>query len=124
MTIDAPKGEREEALEPVCPFCGRDPFHYVDNGVGMEAMAVICCELGDMLFRGARETPSDVTLSWEEFTGLAARLLSSSKAEGEMREALAELVSVMDEAFPALAKSGLGPMERARRALTPKESGK
>lgn len=35
-----------------CPFCGRDPFHYVDNGVGMEAVAVTCCELGDQLFRG------------------------------------------------------------------------
>jgi hypothetical protein len=22
-----------------CPFCGRDPFHYVNNGLGMEAVA-------------------------------------------------------------------------------------
>lgn len=29
-----------------CPFCRLDPFHYVDNGVGMEAVAVNCCELG------------------------------------------------------------------------------
>lgn len=27
-----------------CPFCGLDPYHYVDNGVGMEAVAVTCCE--------------------------------------------------------------------------------
>lgn len=29
-----------------CPFCKHDPFHYVDNGCGMEAVAVTCCELG------------------------------------------------------------------------------
>jgi hypothetical protein len=29
-----------------CPFCKRDPFHYVDIGVGYEAVAVECCDLG------------------------------------------------------------------------------
>lgn len=29
-----------------CQFCGRDPFHYVDIGVGWEPVAVICCEAG------------------------------------------------------------------------------
>lgn len=27
-----------------CPFCKQDPYHYVDNGIGMEAVAVNCCE--------------------------------------------------------------------------------
>ena len=27
-----------------CPFCERDPYHYVDNGVGMEAVAITCCD--------------------------------------------------------------------------------
>ncbi len=35
-----------------CPFCKRDPYHYVDNGVGMEAVAVTCCELGIGLYYG------------------------------------------------------------------------
>lgn len=56
-----------------CPFCGHDPYHYVDNGVGMEAVAVTCCELGMSLFdrRGPRET---IELSWEEFVETADKL--------------------------------------------------
>lgn len=35
-----------------CPFCKRgDPFHRSDSG---EALAVVCCDMGDMIFRGAR----------------------------------------------------------------------
>lgn len=29
-----------------CPFCGRDPYHYVDIGVGFQAAAVECCSAG------------------------------------------------------------------------------
>lgn len=57
-----------------CPFCGRDPFHYVDNGVGMEAVAVTCCELGDDYFRGARPEPETVTMSWEDFQTIGNKL--------------------------------------------------
>lgn len=74
--------------EPTCPFCGRDPFHYVDNGVGMEAVAVTCCELGNLYFRGARAAPEEIDLSWEEFSEIGQRLLSTSTALRGMREAL------------------------------------
>lgn len=37
--------------EPRCPFCGHDPFHYVDIGVGYQAVAVDCCDLGIDLFQ-------------------------------------------------------------------------
>ena len=60
-----------------CPFCGRDPFHYVDNGVGMEAVAVDCCELGDLFFRGARPAPEEVTLQWEEFLEIGSKLANA-----------------------------------------------
>ena len=79
-----------------CPFCGRDPFHYVDNGVGMEAVAVTCCELGNEYFRGARDAPEEVTLSWEEFCEIGRRLLSSSAAERAVREALEEAAKVAE----------------------------
>lgn len=72
---------------PVCPFCERDPFHYVDNGIGMEAVAVDCCELGNLYFRGARAAPEEIDLSWEEFSEIGQRLLSTSTALREMREA-------------------------------------
>lgn len=58
----------------ICPFCAHDPFHYENNGCGMEAVAVTCCELGDQYFRGARKTPEEVSLGWDEFTEIAATL--------------------------------------------------
>lgn len=66
--------EHAHATSPRCPFCDRDPFHYVDNGVGMEAAAVTCCELGDLYFRGMRPAPEGVTLSWEEFAEIGGKL--------------------------------------------------
>lgn len=57
-----------------CPFCGCDPFHYVDIGVGREAVAVTCCDLGEMYFRGARPEPEEVTISWLDFIRIADRL--------------------------------------------------
>lgn len=56
-----------------CPFCGNDPFHYVDNGVGMEAVAVNCCDLGYQYFVGYNcDEPSDtVTISRGTFNSFA-----------------------------------------------------
>lgn len=59
----------------ICPFCGCDPFHRVDNGVGMEAVAVTCCDNGDLFFRGHRPAPETVTLTWEEFTNIGSKLI-------------------------------------------------
>lgn len=35
-----------------CPFCGLDPYEYVDVGLGGRGVpvAVSCCEFGQMLF--------------------------------------------------------------------------
>lgn len=35
----------------ICPFCRRDPYHYVDVGVGMVPVAVDCCDYGIALFQ-------------------------------------------------------------------------
>jgi hypothetical protein len=46
-------------MSNVCPFCGLDPYHYVDNGCGMERVAINCCDLGVALWHGekiARQT--------------------------------------------------------------------
>ena len=80
--------------DPLCPFCDRDPFHYVNNGVGMEAVAVTCCEMADLYFRGARPAPEEVTLSWEEFTKIGQRILDLT----EKLEALDELLAALIEA--------------------------
>ena len=55
----------------VCPFCGCDPFHYVDNGVGMEAVAVTCCEPGVEYFSRSGDI---VTLSRGDFEEIGGRL--------------------------------------------------
>lgn len=36
----------------ICPFCRCDPFHYVHNGLGYEAVAINCCDAGVALYRG------------------------------------------------------------------------
>jgi hypothetical protein len=37
----------------ICHFCGRDPMHYVNNGIGMEAVAFEgCCEEGEAAYDG------------------------------------------------------------------------
>ncbi len=71
-----------------CPFCGRDPFHYVDNGVGMEAVAVTCCENGDEYFRGARPEPETVTMSWEDFQSIGNKLAQCRTEVEDAHEAL------------------------------------
>ena len=37
---------------PRCPFCKCDPYHYVDIGVGYQAVAINCCEPGIALYQG------------------------------------------------------------------------
>lgn len=62
-----------------CPFCGRDPFHYVHNGLGYEPVAVDCCELGDLYFRGAREPiTDDVVIEPDDFRELGTRIIGMS----------------------------------------------
>lgn len=67
--------------DAMCPFCGRDPFHYVDNGVGMEAVAVTCCNLGDAYFRGMRPEPETVEMDWGEFRKIGHRLADQKAAQ-------------------------------------------
>jgi hypothetical protein len=36
-------------VRELCPFCRRDPYEWVDIGVGYQAVAVTCCGLGNAL---------------------------------------------------------------------------
>ena len=64
-----------------CPFCGHDPYEYVDIGIGFQPVAVTCCGLGIELF-DHRQT-GDVVLTREEFVELAGSI-------SEMRHRLGE----------------------------------
>lgn len=56
-----------------CPFCNHDPYHYVGNGVGTEAVAITCCEPGIAFF--SRERAEAVTVSGDEFSEIGTKLL-------------------------------------------------
>ena len=40
----------------LCPFCKRDPYEWVDIGVGYQAVAVSCCEEGVSLIQYGDKT--------------------------------------------------------------------
>lgn len=33
-------------LLALCPFCGKDPFQYVFDGIDRRPVAIICCAMG------------------------------------------------------------------------------
>jgi hypothetical protein len=45
-----------------CPFCGLDPYEYVDVGIGSVPVAVNCCEEGVSLYHG--EDFQDLATAW------------------------------------------------------------
>lgn len=68
----------------VCPFCGCDPFHYVNNGVGMEAVAVTCCDPGVEHFSGKGDI---VTLARGDFEEIGHELSRLRLIEEGLSEA-------------------------------------
>lgn len=79
-------------MSEICPFCERDPFHYVDIGVGMERVAVTCCELGIELFD--HRNTGDVTMSREEFFELARKMISCQRRNEEAVEIIDGLLGL------------------------------
>lgn len=57
---------------PQCPFCGCDPYEYVDVGVGGrgQPVAVTCCELGIDFF-DIRHEKDTVEISRGHFEQIA-----------------------------------------------------
>jgi transcription elongation factor Elf1 len=76
-------------MTTTCPFCEHDPYHYVDNGVGMEAVAVNCCELGITLF-GRPEPIEKIEIWWDEFIEIANKLRSKTEEIQNMKDFLVE----------------------------------
>lgn len=95
--------ERLRGHPGYCPFCGHDPYHYVDNGIGMERVAVTCCDLGVALYQDGDELlVREVALRAE-----AATLLErQAEAAGKLVEALERVVSDCGLAYNSLGNSG------------------
>lgn len=107
-----------------CPFCERDPFHYVDIGIGMQAVAVDCCELGDAYFRGARpELTEDVMLSPDEFRIVGQRLLAmqhdiDSRTDEKLADRLEKIAAAKSVTTPlGWAHPDCADLARAARIL-------
>jgi len=49
-------------IEERCPFCKRDPYHYVDIGVGYAPVAIVCCNLGIALYGGNKQVAKLLSL--------------------------------------------------------------
>lgn len=54
--------------DPRCAFCGRDPYEYVDIGVGYQPVAVSCCDEGIAVYQHG-----------DKLLGRIARLLDGDK---------------------------------------------
>jgi len=92
-------------MSQVCPFCGHDPYHYVDIGVGYEAVAVTCCELGIELFD--HRNTGDVSMSREEFYEIAAKLMDYRRFAEERFDGLAQIEAVCIDNEPASCRHDL-----------------
>lgn len=135
MTID-PSPEALQALADElhetgsCPYCNRDPYHYVDNGVGMERVAVVCCEAGIEWFQYGRETDEPKTLEYEAaaiLRALAERAAPApagdllkivfEKVNGEPWDELAEAQKIYREAMQDI----ISTIRAAGYAVVPRE---
>lgn len=59
--------------DPSCPFCGHDPYEYVDIGVGMMPVAVTCCEFGHAILCG-KKPEEEIMLTLGDLRGFADRI--------------------------------------------------
>lgn len=80
-------------MTDICPFCGHDPYHWVDIGVGMERVAVTCCEFGVELFD--HRCAGDVTMSREEFIDLANQLRKKREYYSALDDAVVSLQGIL-----------------------------
>lgn len=86
-----------------CPFCRSDPFHWVHNGCGMEAVAVTCCDLGaDLWSRDARRSRA------------AARVRDDMQSFSPRRKA---------RAMTVLRDAGIRPVSRSERRANARDVG-
>lgn len=120
--------ERLDGTDDTCPFCGHDPYHYVDIGVGMDRAAVNCCDLGIALFRdGDEQLAREVELRHKAsaligtlFAALgearADRTTQKEAKEGWQRQAFAQDKAKL--AAKARADAATAELEKVREAVS------
>lgn len=92
------EGDILERLRPddgCCAFCGRDPYEYVDNGVGMERVAVTCCDEGIALYQHGDEVLSrQVALRYEAAAEIE-RLRLATRSVAVSSEAVDQIATMI-----------------------------
>jgi len=96
-----------------CPFCGSDPFHYENFGMGGLGVpvAVVCCELGVEWF-DRRSDKDVVTVGWDDFE----RIARAFEALRMVRDADDDCHSDGLQTIPPVARSAI---DRALSTYTP-----
>lgn len=61
-------------MTDICPFCGRDPYHRVNNGLGMEAVAIVCCEAACAVSSKDAKDDDDYTITIGELRELGSKI--------------------------------------------------
>jgi hypothetical protein len=57
-----------------CAFCGCDPYHYVHNGLGMEAVAITCCDLGCAVYDHRNDPDAELSVTVHDLGEIATRV--------------------------------------------------
>lgn len=68
-----------------CPFCRRDPYHYVDIGVGMQRVAVTCCDLSIGLAEYSADD-AQIPVTRKQLIEIADRLEAGERADLALQE--------------------------------------
>ncbi len=61
-------------IETHCAFCGNDPYEYVDIGVGMDRVAVTCCELGCAVYDHRHDDDAMISLTVKELREISGNI--------------------------------------------------
>jgi len=85
-----------------CIFCHHDPYHYVDIGVGFQAAAVNCCELGIALYQHGDEELSRVADRIEELEKACKEWADISQSNYQRAKAAEAKLEVAMVAFTDL----------------------
>lgn len=68
-----------------CQFCGNDPYHRVDNGLGMEAVAIDCCEVACALW--SSRNSETVEIDREDLIQIGIKLAALRRSRANAAEA-------------------------------------
>lgn len=74
-----------------CPFCGHDPYHYVNNGLGMVPVAIVCCEPMCAVSSKDQKDDAEYVMSVGELRALSAKIATLQARHDAYEEKYGEI---------------------------------